>query len=94
MKKKQFKMTRRQVLKAGIVGGAGMMLPLSFYQRKHLQYPAAPGLSDPAVQPKFVENCTRTPWIPDFFYDTSKGQKQGYSLGADRSADWLMLKWY
>ena len=57
MKKKQFKMTRRQVLKAGIAGGAGMMLPLRFLPAKAFADPAATGLSDPAVQPKFVENA-------------------------------------
>ena len=30
MKKKKFKMTRRQVLKAGMIGGAGLMLPWKF----------------------------------------------------------------
>jgi hypothetical protein len=30
MKKIQFKMTRRQVLKAGLAGGAGLMLPWRF----------------------------------------------------------------
>jgi FtsP/CotA-like multicopper oxidase with cupredoxin domain len=55
MKKKQFKMTRRQVLKAGMIGGAGMMLPLRFLPRKAFGEPAAAGLSDPALQPKFVE---------------------------------------
>ena len=34
MKKKQFKMTRRQVLKAGLVGGAGLMMPLRFLPAK------------------------------------------------------------
>ena len=36
MKKKKFnpKVTRRQVLKAGMVGGAGLMLPLRFLPAK------------------------------------------------------------
>ena len=55
MKKKPFSLTRRQVLKAGLIGGAGMMLPLRFLPRKAFGEPAAAGLSDPALQPKFVE---------------------------------------
>jgi spore coat protein A len=55
MKKKKFEMTRRQILKAGLYTGAGMMLPLRFLPAKAFAAPAAPGLSDPALQPKFVE---------------------------------------
>jgi FtsP/CotA-like multicopper oxidase with cupredoxin domain len=55
MIKKPFSLTRRQVLKAGLIGGAGMMLPLRFLPRKAFGEPAAAGLSDPALQPKFVE---------------------------------------
>jgi len=55
MKKKDFKVSRRQILKAGFYGGAGMMLPLRFLPAKAFADPAAFGLSDPALQPKFVE---------------------------------------
>jgi spore coat protein A len=55
MKKEQFKMTRRQLLKAGMVCGGGLMLPLRFLPAKAFAAPAASGLSDPALQPKFVE---------------------------------------
>jgi spore coat protein A len=55
MKKKPFSLTRRQVLKAGLIGGAGMMLPLRFLPRQAFGEAAAAGLSDPAMQPKFVE---------------------------------------
>jgi FtsP/CotA-like multicopper oxidase with cupredoxin domain len=48
-------MTRRQVLKAAMIGGAGLMLPLRFLPRKAFGVPLAAGLSDPALQPKFVE---------------------------------------
>jgi spore coat protein A len=54
-KKLELKMTRRQVLKAGMIGGAGMMMPLRFLPAKAFAAPAAAGLSDPALQPKFVE---------------------------------------
>ena len=39
MKKKQFKMTRRQVLKAGLIGGAGLMMPLRFLPAKAFAAP-------------------------------------------------------
>jgi FtsP/CotA-like multicopper oxidase with cupredoxin domain len=49
-----FKMTRRQILKAGLYGGAGMMLPWRFLPKAQA-VALANGLSDPALQPKFVE---------------------------------------
>ncbi|MHC4962315.1 MAG: multicopper oxidase family protein [Planctomycetota bacterium] len=52
--KKKITMTRRQVLKTGVCAGAGMMLPWSFNRNAYAAL-AAPGLSDPALQPKFVE---------------------------------------
>ncbi|NIO11593.1 MAG: multicopper oxidase domain-containing protein [Deltaproteobacteria bacterium] len=52
---KKMQLTRRQFLKASAIGGAGMMLPLRFLPRKAFGVPAAAGLSDPALQPKFVE---------------------------------------
>ena len=50
MKKKPFNMTRRQVLKAGMIGGAGLMMPLRFLPSKVFAAPAISGLdlSDPA----------------------------------------------
>jgi spore coat protein A len=53
-KKFEMKMSRRQVLKAGLYGGAAMMLPWRFLPAKAFAAPAAAGLSDPALQPKFV----------------------------------------
>jgi len=57
MKKSKFKypLTRRQVLKAGLVAGAGLMLPLRFMTPKVRAAILADGLSlsDPAVQPIF-----------------------------------------
>ena len=50
----KFKMTRRQVLKAGLYGGAGLMLPWAFKIPKARAVPAALGLADPAIQPKFA----------------------------------------
>ncbi|KPJ74227.1 MAG: hypothetical protein AMJ54_17245, partial [Deltaproteobacteria bacterium SG8_13] len=56
MKKKKFNpnVSRRQVLKAGLYAGAGMMLPWRFLPAKAFAAPAAVGLSDPALQPKFA----------------------------------------
>ena len=65
-KKDKFKMTRRQLLKAGMIGGAGMMLPLRFLPAKAFAAGAAGAcdilgtgctnfsLSDPSLQQKFV----------------------------------------
>jgi FtsP/CotA-like multicopper oxidase with cupredoxin domain len=48
------KFTRRQILKAGLIGGAGMMLPWRFLLSKAHGVPLATGLSDPAAQPLFT----------------------------------------
>ena len=55
MKRNGFRLTRRQLLKAGLISGAGMMIPLRFLPRKAFGIPLVAGLSDPALQPKFVE---------------------------------------
>lgn len=54
MEKFKVPMTRRQVLKSGMIAGAGLMVPWSFHQRAYAAL-LANGLSDPALQPKFVE---------------------------------------
>ena len=73
MKKKQFKMTRRQLLKAGMIGGAGLMLPWKFKLPRAFAATQGPGLSDPALQPKFA-NAVPNALDPGFIYDTSKGK--------------------
>ena len=55
MKKKQFKMTRRQVLKAGMIGGAGLMMPLRFFP-KSLWGSTSGWTERSGLQPKFVES--------------------------------------
>lgn len=65
--------TRREVLKAGICAGAGMMLPLRFLPAKAFAAAQISGLSDPASQPKFVETVPNA-LHPSFIYDTSKGK--------------------
>jgi len=47
-------MTRRQILKTGFYTGAGMMIPWSFDRKAYADI-LAEGLSDPSLQPKFVE---------------------------------------
>jgi len=69
----KFKVTRRQVLKAGLYGGAGLMLPWRFRMPTALAATQGPGLSDPAMQPKFT-NLVPNALDPSFIYDTSKGK--------------------
>jgi FtsP/CotA-like multicopper oxidase with cupredoxin domain len=73
MNKKLFNVTRRQVIKAGLIGGAGMMLPWKFKLPKAFATTQGPGLSDPAIQPKF-EAVAPNALAPGFIYDTSKGK--------------------
>ena len=51
MKKDSFKMTRRQILKAGLIGGAGLMLPFRFLPAKVFAAQIVPelGLNDPSL---------------------------------------------
>ncbi len=71
--KGKFRMTRRQVLKAGMIGGAGLMLPWKFKLPRAFAVTQGPGLSDPALQPKF-EAMVPNALDPGFIYDTSKGK--------------------
>lgn len=48
------KMTRRQVLKAGLVGGAGLLMPWKLGLTQAQAEALTATLSDPAMQPKFV----------------------------------------
>ena len=69
--------TRRQFLKGTLAAGAGVMLApgLSWGQRA-AAVPAAAGLSDPALQPKFV-NSVPNAADPAFSY---KGKKNKYNI--------------
>ncbi len=51
MKKNQ--LTRRQFIKTGMIGGTALLLPLKFNWSKAIADARIPGLSDPAIQPKF-----------------------------------------
>jgi FtsP/CotA-like multicopper oxidase with cupredoxin domain len=68
----KFKVTRRQVLKAGLYGGAGLMIPWRFIPKARA-VKLVPGLSNPASQPKFnvtVPNALD----PGFIYNIKKGK--------------------
>ncbi len=55
MKKNKMMMTRRQILKAGMISGAGLVLmPGGVFRKMAFAEVAMDGLSDPAAQPKFV----------------------------------------
>jgi FtsP/CotA-like multicopper oxidase with cupredoxin domain len=73
---KKWKLTRRQLIKAGLISGAGMMLPLRFLPPKAFAVPAAVGLSDPALQSKFV-NPVPNAADPAFSF---KGKKNKYTV--------------
>jgi len=47
--------TRRRFLQGSALTGAGLVLPMHPFLRQAHAIPAAPGLSDPSLQPKFVE---------------------------------------
>jgi spore coat protein A, manganese oxidase len=63
MRKKFLKMTRRQILKAGLVGGAGLMLPWKFRMPKAwAQIPG--GTLPPGDVNKFVQPLIKPPAMP------------------------------
>ena len=72
-KKGKFNVTRRQVLKAGMIGGAGLLLPWKFKLPRAFAATLGPGLSDPALQPKFAANVPNA-LDPGFIYNTGKGK--------------------
>jgi FtsP/CotA-like multicopper oxidase with cupredoxin domain len=65
------KLTRRQFAKLSALAGAGTMLPLRFLPAKAFAAPAAAGLSDPALQPKFV-NAVPDALAPGFIYQPDR----------------------
>ena len=83
MKKDTFnpKMTRRQILKAGMIGGAGMMLPLRFLPAKAFAESLIPGLSDPALQPKFM-NPVPNALDPGFKFKEYLPRRYAVGVGA------------
>jgi FtsP/CotA-like multicopper oxidase with cupredoxin domain len=84
-KKFQMKMSRRQVLKAGIYGGAGLMLPWRFLPAKAFADPAATGLNDPSLVDKFVTGVPDA-LHPDFKYNSvgNGGNSRNYRVSVGR----------
>jgi FtsP/CotA-like multicopper oxidase with cupredoxin domain len=70
---KKWKLTRRQLIKAGLISGAGMMLPWKFKVPRAFAVDQGPGLSDPALQPKFTELVPNA-LHPGFIYNTRRGK--------------------
>ena len=67
-------LTRRQVLKAGLIGAAGLMLPLKFTTSKAIaQIPG--GTLDPDTITKFVTPLLIPPAMPDAGKVKGKGGK-------------------
>ena len=85
-KKFEMKMSRRQVLKAGIYGGAAMMVPWSFKLQK--AYGATINLMDPAIQPKFV-NLAPNALNPGFMY--APDSPGVYTVGVGTTRQWTGL---
>jgi spore coat protein A len=76
MRKKYFKMTRRQVLKAGMIGGAGLMLPWKLRMPK--AWAQIPGGSlAPGDVSKFTLPLVKPPAMPGDF----KNNKDQYRIG-------------
>jgi FtsP/CotA-like multicopper oxidase with cupredoxin domain len=73
--KKGFLPTRRQVIRAGLIAGAGMMMPWRFLPAKVFAAAAIPGLSDPALQPKFM-NMVPDAMAPSFKFTSPNNKYQ------------------
>ena len=92
MKKKILnpQLTRRQVLKAGLFAGAGMMVPWRFFPGKAYASPAAAGLSDPAFQPKFVEMAPNA-LHPSFKFPANNVNTGKYKIIVDQGIQYTGL---
>ena len=65
--------TRRRFVQLGAVAGMSAAVPWSRFLRIAHGATQGPGLSDPALQPKFVEAVPNA-LDPGFIYDTSTGK--------------------
>jgi spore coat protein A len=74
---KKWTPTRRQLLKAGLISGAGMMLPWRYMLAKAEAVALRVGLSDPAMQPKFMTAAPNA-LDPLFMYSPAGGK---YTVG-------------
>ena len=81
--------TRRDFIKMGAAAGAGLYISTKAgWMRVAGAAPAAPGLSDPAFQPKFV-NPVPNALDPSFIYDLGTNQK--ITVGVGPSKQWTGL---
>jgi len=72
-------LSRRDFIKISAFAGAGLMVP--FYPRRASGVPAAAGLSDPALQPKF-ENLVPDALAPSFIYQPDKKGRYKIKIGS------------
>jgi FtsP/CotA-like multicopper oxidase with cupredoxin domain len=86
-KKFEMKMSRRQVLKAGLYGGAAMILPWRFIPPKAFAVPAAAGLSAPDLQPKFTELVPNA-LDPSFVFQSPNNK---YKIAMQEQIQWTGL---
>ncbi|WP_372683430.1 multicopper oxidase family protein [Desulfosarcina sp.] len=80
----QMNLSRRQVLKAGLFAGAGMMLPWRLRMPTAHAATQGPGLSDPSLQPKFMELVPNA-LDPGFIFDTLKGKKHKIKVAVSQT---------
>ena len=80
-------MKRRDFTKLMASAGVGAMLP---WQRLHA-ISAAPGLSDPALQPKFV-NAVPDALAPSFIYQPDKQGRYKIKVGTNPRASTITMK--
>ena len=69
--KNQLAANRRQFIQAGMVAGAGLMIPWRFMPSKAFAAMAMPGLSDPEAQPKF-KYAVPDALAPSFIYNPDR----------------------
>jgi len=90
-KSKDLKVTRRQILKAGLYGGAALMMPWKFSLSSAQAEALSAGtgnLSDPAAQPKFI-NMVPNALDPGFLY--TKNANDVYRVGVGPTTQWTGL---
>ena len=85
---KRWQFTRRQLLKTGLAGGAGMMLPLKFNLANAMT--AGPGLSDPSMQPKFVVFVPNA-LDPGFIFSPRNANKNTYRIDVGQTVQFTGL---
>ena len=90
-KSKKTEVTRRQILKAGLYGGVALLMPWKFNltnaQAAALESARAT-LSDPALQPKFVNDVPNA-LDPGFLY--TKNSNGVYRVGVGPTTQWTGL---